>query len=257
MKTGYSALLLMIIFLSCNQTQEKEQPNLVTDSSLANNNTDTILTGYIDTTLAGIYQAVLPCIGCENRLHTIMLNADGTFRLEEEFIGKGLGPSVTRGTWLRNKNEVKLVMGNVALQTYFLQNDSLILAGPSGEKNDATNYTVNKMPSNKHTAWQDKWKSGVDFFGIGTEPFWSISIQNKKQVILKFAGREQPIIVEAPTPSDFSDSLVYEYKGKGNQLRVTIYPRFCNDGMSDFLYEQSVHVMYNGLLLKGCGRFRE
>lgn len=257
MKTGYSALLLMIIFLSCNQTQEKTQPDPVTDSVPVKNPTDTILTGYIDTALAGIYQAVLPCTGCENRLHTVMLNADGTFRLEEEFIGKGLGPSVTRGTWQRHKNEVKLNMGNVALFTYPILNDSLKIAGPLSENDKGINYPLNKMPSNKHTAWLDKWKSGVDFFGIGTEPFWSISIQNKKQVILKFAGREQPIIVEAPTPSDYSDSIVYVYKGKGSQLRVTIYPLFCNDGMSDFLYEQSVHVIYDGLLLKGCGRFRE
>jgi uncharacterized membrane protein len=32
-----------------------------------------------------------------------------------------------------------------------------------------------------------------------------------------------------------------------------IYPRFCSDGMSDFLYTQQVKMVYKGKTYKGCG----
>ena len=46
------------------------------------------------------------------------------------------------------------------------------------------------------------------------------------------------------------DSTIYS----NDSLRVVVYPYFCNDGMSDFIYTNKVKVYYKGQAYKGCGQ---
>ena len=62
---------------------------------------------------------------------------------------------------------------------------------------------------------------------------------------LLVTGIEKPLINK--------DSTIYKLKSDTTMWSITILPQFCNDGMSDYLYQYKVNVKYNGILYKGCG----
>jgi uncharacterized membrane protein len=53
------------------------------------------------------------------------------------------------------------------------------------------------------------------------------------------------------TASASADSTVYT--ADNDSLLVTVYPLFCSDGMSDFLYTQKIKLVYKGQTYTGCG----
>ncbi len=102
-------------------------------------------------------------------------------------------------------------------------------------------------------SWKQKQIEGIDFIGIGNEPFWSLEIDNEKMIQFKLADWKKPVIVPVQTPIITKDSTLYNLRYENNPLRIVIYSQFCSDGMSDFLYQYKVAVNYKGSLYKGCG----
>ena len=61
------------------------------------------------------------------------------------------------------------------------------------------------------------------------------------------------MIVAIERPLITKDSTVYSVRAEGAPLRIVIFSQFCNDGMSDNLYEYKVVVQYLGQRYRGCG----
>lgn len=83
----------------------------------------------------------------------------------------------------------------------------------------------------------------------GTEPFWSVTIGGGRMV---YEGLDQPRVdVPAPAPRSFGNGTRYESAA----FTVDISPGPCSDGMSDFVYPDSVRVAFEGAEppLMGCG----
>jgi uncharacterized membrane protein len=210
-----------------------------------------------DTVLLGFYNGLLPCKDCQGIRHTLLLKNTGLFRLEEFVLGKNIFPEKRQGRWIRNGDSLRLMSNQKALATYYIKGDTLQLAHFDGRPmpdSIGKNYWIARIPgAAANPAWKKKKAAGTDFYAIGTEPFWSLEIDNDRGVSFKLADLPKPVTFSISQPTTGKDSTVYSLDNAGSKLEITIYNEFCNDGMSDNLYEQRVHVRYKGETFKGCG----
>lgn len=82
---------------------------------------------------------------------------------------------------------------------------------------------------------------------VGTEPFWSLSIDRNTISYRPMEGR----VVTAPKPRPIIGRNGETYRARG--MTVAITHRQCSDGMSDRTYADTVQVQIGRRTLKGCG----
>ena len=250
MKSIYLITAVLIIF-SCNQTPTTEKTVFVNDTTHVQ---DTVIfvkdsamaANFADSLPTGAYQGMYPCKGCEGIQQTILFTPDKKYRLEELTWGKSSFPKKAEGIWEIKSGMVWMYQPGKAPMNFFLRKDSLFT--------DSLQYALVKRElAVINPSWKQKQSEGVDFIGVGTEPFWSLEIDNEKMVQFKLSDWKKPIIVAVQKPIVTKDSTLYTLSSEGMPLRVIIYPQFCSDGMSDFLYQYKVVVSLKGNTYKGCG----
>lgn len=82
---------------------------------------------------------------------------------------------------------------------------------------------------------------------LGTEPFWSLSIDRDTITYRGIEGR--PLTVPKPRPIIGRDGETYRARG----MTIDITHRRCSDGMSDRTYTDTVRVTMGRRTLNGCG----
>lgn len=220
---------------------------------------DSIITPPITYSIpAGFFQGMLPCNGCEGIQQTIFFETDNTYKLEELNWGSKQPARKQNGRWEKKGDTILLYTRNTVASRFQFKSDSLYTVFRDGKTIGTTEMQqfilVRKPSGTANDAWRQKGEQGIDFYAIGNEPFWNIEIDNERMILFKVADWQKPIIVPIEIPKTFRDSIVYIIPDS-NKLRITILNEFCGDGMSDFLYEQKVHVRYKGQLFKGCGMY--
>jgi uncharacterized membrane protein len=196
----------------------------------------------------GIYQVGLPCSDCKTLQHTIAFYPDKTFRLEEEKWGKTQTLSKIKGNWSITNNTLSLYQDHLVVSQYNLRGDSLLYISGSKE------YALNKLPAaTGNDVWRKEQKKGITFFGVGNEPFWNIEISDREKIAFHLAEWGKPLQYKPANPVRSGDSLVYTTANDSGTLHVAIYDQFCSDGMSDFIYNNKVKVVYKGRVFNGCG----
>lgn len=91
-------------------------------------------------------------------------------------------------------------------------------------------------------------QSGQTYRALGTEPFWSVAVENGRMIYTDPEGRR--IDVRAPAPSMTRFGRRYQSR----RLTMIITPGHeCSDGMSDRRYRDTVRVIVDGRRLDGCG----
>ncbi|MHA4842952.1 copper resistance protein NlpE N-terminal domain-containing protein [Flavitalea antarctica] len=263
MKTFLTLIILGLIGVSAWYfiTQEK-QPEVIT---VTTNNTDTVLivkdsiinAGNYETVPLGFYQGMLPCRTCEGIQRTVMFTADQGFIMEELNWGKSTTAVKSQGTWSENNGVFILSQKGKIVSRYKLVKDSLINTEYNGAKipdSLSKQYVLfKKNTSPQNASWQKRRSEGIDIVGNGTEPFWSIEIDKEKLILFRLAGADKPVIIPIEKPVITKDSTVYAVStDAGVPLKISILSRFCNDGMSDHLYEYKMTVWYNNKVYKGC-----
>lgn len=244
-------LFASLIILSCKQKPAKEKTVFVNDTTHVQDTVifikdSTMAADFADSLPNGAYQGMYPCKGCEGIQQTILFTPDKKYRLEELTWGKSSLPKKTEGIWEKKNGMVWMYQPGRTPLKFFLRKDSLYT--------DSLQYALVKRElATLNPSWKQKQIQGIDFIGIGNEPFWSLEIDNEKMVQFKLADWKKPVIVPVEMPIVTKDSTLYNLKTENNLLRIIIYPQFCSDGMSDFLYQYKVVVMFKGSLYKGCG----
>lgn len=249
MKFIYLFILSIIIF-SCNDAP--------TEKTVFVNNTthvqDTIIfikdssmqAALADSLSGGAYQGMYPCKGCEGIQQTILFTTDKKYRLEELQWGKSSLPKKTEGIWEKKKNMVWLYQQGKAPLKFFFKKDSLYT--------DSLQYALVKRElASLNPSWKQKQNEGIDFIGVGNEPFWNLEIDNEKMISFNLADWKKPVTVPFKNPVVTKDSTVYDLATQGSPLRIIVYSQFCSDGMSDMLYQYKVSVSFKGATYKGCG----
>ncbi len=252
----YSLLLVYTVIYGCNNdnlnTTITETDSSFTDTiNYAVNEDSLLLATNTMRPPEGIYQGVLPCDGCKGIEHTVLFNRDLTFRLQETKLGKkGENPFNTSGTWKPTEGVLWLYREGVVQARYTWQSDTLVYMDAKTSKR----YPLRKLTSAlENDVWRAKKEAGIEFFGVGNEPFWNIEIDEQKGLAFHLAEWGAPQQFKPATPQIARDSTVYNTANDSATLRVVIYNTFCSDGMSDFIYSQSVKVLYNGQTYRGCG----
>ena len=223
---------------------------LIVKDSIINANT-------FDTIPSGFYQGMLPCKNCEGLQRTILFSADDQFKMEELDWGKGTQAKRTAGTWEKENGRFVLSLNDKVVAKYKLVKDSLIntenngIRIPDSLSRQYVLFKKNTAPEN--LSWRKRKSEGIDIIGNGNDPFWNVEIDNEKLILFKVESFAKPVIVPIEKPLITRDSTVYSVTTEGgNVLRISIFSKFCNDGVSDHLYEYKMTVWYKGQLYKGC-----
>jgi heat shock protein HslJ len=90
-------------------------------------------------------------------------------------------------------------------------------------------------------------QGGSTYRALGTEPFWSVTINGGRMVYDDAQGRKVAVRTPAARPSFNGRRYV------SRRLTVDITRQPCSDGMSDFTYADTVRVTVDGRVLRGCG----
>jgi len=87
----------------------------------------------------------------------------------------------------------------------------------------------------------------ADYSALGTEPFWSVSIENDRMTYESLNG---------PNFSEAAPVSATTFNGRiwaSDRLVVAATHAQCSDGMSDNIYADTVMVVVDGVIARGCG----
>lgn len=102
----------------------------------------------------------------------------------------------------------------------------------------------------------------LHFIGSGTEPFWSIEIEERKLVFESPDKNYKTISGFINTVDVSGDTTTFTAEDEHNKIEVTLMMQNCTDGMSDKNYSHRVHVSIKrnneemAKEYKGCGNFQ-
>ena len=213
--------------------------------------------GAYDSIPSGFYQGMLPCKNCDAIQRTILFTENGHFKMEELNWGKGSPARAVEGTWEKEKGHFKLYENEKPIAEYRLSKDSLINTQNNGAQiPDSLSHQYALFRKNvgpENASWKKRRSEGVELFGTGGDPYWSVEIDKDKFILFKAPTIQRPVIVPIERPQPTKDSLVYSINTDGgNLLKVSIAPGFCTDGLSDHIYEYRMTVTYKGQTYRGC-----
>jgi uncharacterized membrane protein len=263
MKALLFLLLVVIIgavawyFISQSQSPKPASEKVIVTDTMLVVKDSIINANTFDTIPSGFYQGMLPCKNCEGIQRTILFSADDQYKMEELDWGRGTPAKKTAGTWQKDKGRFILSLNDKVVAKYKLVKDSLINTENNGThipdslSKQYVLFKKNTAPEN--LAWRKRKSEGIDIVGNGNDPFWNVEIDNEKLILFKAESFAKPVIVPIEKPVITKDSTVYSVTTEGgNFLRISIFSKFCNDGVSDHLYEYKMTVWYKGQLYKGC-----
>lgn len=194
---------------------------------------------------SGIYQFMLP-YGKYSILHTVAFS-DGRYRLQEEYLEKD-STVVDEGTWTPSQGFIWLYRGQLVRGRYSWKGDTLQYFSPRlGRMFSMTKQTL----AGNGPVWREKAAAGAVFYGVGTEPFWSVEIDRRNLLTVSMPEWTAPLKIKNANRVQTNDSTVYT--SVSDSLQVVTYPYFCSDGMSDFTYTTRVKFVYKGQAYNGCG----
>jgi uncharacterized membrane protein len=196
---------------------------------------------------SGIYQGILELEGKMEQ--TVAFYPDMTYRLEEHYVEKDSTVAL-QGTWAPSNGFIWLYDDHVVRARYRWKGETLEYYNPLNRKSypmqSRTGVMVNKV-------WREKKNAGLSFYGIGNEPFWNIEFTKTDTLSFLLSEWSKPIRLKLKEKSESKDSAAYLAGNDSTQLKLTIYPLFCSDGMSDFIYRNRIRVEYKGQVYHGCG----
>lgn len=198
----------------------------------------------------GFYGVTLPCTNCKGIEHTVLFNRDLSYRLEEKVLGSETAVTKIKGSWKPLKGDIWLYKDGGVTARYSWKGDTLhYIDAKSGVR-----IPLRQLPAAmNNTTWKSKGAEGIEVFGIGTEPFWNITVDEHKSIVFTLADWPKPMTFKWSKPLVSADSTVYQTRKDTGRLRVVIYNTFCSDGMSDNIYNNKIKVVYNNDVYNGCG----
>jgi uncharacterized membrane protein len=198
---------------------------------------------------SGIYHAHIPFEGSSGINQTVAFYPDYTFRLQEKYsINKKDSTVVTSGTWAPSDGFIWLYKDQIVRARYSWKGDSLFYFSPYYKKSFPLRSATDVMQT---STWKNR--QGTTVFAIGNEPFWNIELLQNDTVTLQFADRTELIRLKVKQKLPGADSTVFIAGNDSLQLRLSVYPYFCSDGMSDGVYRNQVRVQLNQQVWNGCG----
>ena len=200
---------------------------------------------------SGVYHSILPYDDSSKLEQTVKFYDNNTFRLQEKYLGgKKDSTVITEGTWAPSNGFIWLYKEQVVWGRYKWKGDTLQYFSPPSKKSYAM-LPLSDVMSN--VVWQNKKKEGAVLYAIGNEPSWTIEFDNKDTIRFLLSDWKTPLKIKLTESAKASDTTFYVAQTDSSQLKITVLPFFCRDGMSAYVYQNKVQVQYNHQTYKGCG----
>lgn len=251
-------LYLAILAAGCTMPDEKKfQATMTMDSSSLSASDSNTAVGEEAPALPeaarlrspkGFYHASLPISGGIDQ--TIAFYSDYTYRLQESYRSAKDSVVVTKGSWTPSDGFIWLYKDQVVRGRYSWKNDQLQYYSPLLKKSFPMQPLQDILTN---SSWKGKAAAGTAVFGIGNEPFWSVEVMGQDSLIFQLADRGNPLHLKIKTTERSADSTVYHASNDSVSIRLSVYPYFCNDGMSDQVYTHQVRLQFGHQSYKGCG----
>lgn len=256
---------LCLVFSACTLPAEREAKKAAQRSATTVMETHDTNTAALDTANSialpriqkikspgGIYRTVLS-VDDQKVEQTIAFNSDLTYRLEEKYIPED-SLVVTEGTWTPSDGFVWLYKDQVARGRYKWKGNILQYYSPQLRKSFSMTLLQEALSD---SSWSKKRRQDVVLLGVGNEPFWNVEYNDKDTISFMLAEWEHPVKMKVDSSFNTNDSTGYIARSDSTLLRVTVFPQFCSDGMSDFIYRNKIRVRFNKQVYSGCGiRYR-
>ena len=258
-------LYILLLISSCKLPEEKLEDEVAdTNSDTTTIKTSNEYAAVKDDTLlqplpvpkkikkpSGIYRTTLPYDETSQMEQTIAFYNNYTFQLEEKYtINKKDSIVTTQGNWSPSDGYIWIYKEQVMRGRYIWKGDTLQYLSPRFKKKYSMHSIKDALENN---VWRNKKKEGIVVFGIGNEPFWSIEVNNKDSVSFLLSEWPAPVTLKIDSLNNTPESIIYLAHKDSIQLKLTVFPLFCNDGMSDFMYRNKVKIQYNNQTYSGCG----
>lgn len=259
-----TVFLLSIMLLACSSPKKKE--NSIASGKLSKEDSVvTLQSNDINTAVqtedkddalpavkrikkpAGIYHAVLPL---ENQIEqTIVFNSNLTYRLEEKYPDDKDSVVITEGNWMPSDGFIWLYKDQVARGRYKWRGDTLQYFSPLLKKS----FPMQPMAdASQSEALRYKGKNGVIVYGTSNEPFWSIEYNNKDSISFLLLEWEHPLKLKVQSTFNTKDSVGYIARNDSTEIRLVVFPYFCNDQITNLTYPNKIKVHFNQHTYSGC-----
>ena len=250
--TTIAGFIFFSFLSSCQTAEEKDDQINVTETPAPKLPATDLLTGNNSNEVTGFYQGTFPCNDCEGMKHLLLLKKNGTYKQSYTNVDSNKVKSHSTGTWTIRGNQVTLIENNQNKLVFDYINDDLMaisideimIKDPSKYVLVKKSFAGNRPPTEAN--------KGTLFVAHGNEPFWSLKIKNGL-ISFKLIDWKNDLTAENVHGEKINDSTVYTLMSKGKEWKVAIIDQFCNDGMSDLIYEYVVIVHYQGKEYTGCG----
>ncbi len=108
----------------------------------------------------------------------------------------------------------------------------------------------------ERSPWDEARRRGVEFRGLGTEPFWSLEVHGgpEPRIELNLDMGERRLLV--PQPGALTDGEGYAGQADdGSPVTLRIAREECSDGMSDQVFPAAIELSVGDQDYRGCGAF--
>lgn len=222
--------------------------------------------------LNGIYSGITSCADCDGIEYTIALSDDFSYSTKSVYLGRDENAFETSGNYKIQDGIIHLLNDDEGLLYFKKSGENLQILDRNREEISGSLADMYVLkPATKQTEISEgnvhKLKikragEGVDFFAIGNEPSWSLTMDFDKQ--FKFQSLSG-ITLNTP-PIDSKDMLntdiaTYSVTTESGSLEIEILRINCQDGMSGQLFDYTVNVKAkNGAdpdftNFSGCGTY--
>lgn len=257
MKYILTALCVLLTFISCKEASKNKDATDGAETSSLETLMDTgALTpsSMADSAVVGVYQGIFPCADCDGIQQTILFKPDHTFAQEQTIWKKNEEATRSIGRWRLNGNSIELFQNRQRVAVFEMKGEKLYASMISEIKlKDSLKYILAKGElAGDREVWKQKKSKGIDFVGIGNEPFWNIEIKGS-QLSFRLMEWNKPVVATIGEMEKNIDSTAYYLVTNNKNWTVKILPHLSSDGMSDYIYEYKVLVIYDGNTYHGSG----
>ena len=217
--------------------------------------------------LVGLWGSTLPCseIDCESIAYKLYIKKNKEYREHLTYKKKKAKTVKTTGKWDLTDGILTLYNERGTITKYRPEINKLIPLTPDGEV--IRLYEITKLSNNFNEIdgtdiWQKERAKGIDFVGMGNEPFWNVkidligtmSISRLGEKDIEFSNVKESLIMDSP-------GVTYTGVTPQAELKVDILKIDCTDNMSGEIFPYTVKVnikLSNGTKVtqyRGCGKY--
>ena len=213
------------------------------------------------------WDGTLPCADCQGIEYKLELLDNGTYSESALYIGKSDEVIERSGQWaISSDSIIQILKENGETHALFRFSKTYIeLLDRKGKVIDSDmhdSYRLNRIDPYRDI-WLEKALKGIDFAGMGNEPFWNVQITMEDSISFSSLSIPSALSFKTPVPSYTQNlgGIRFHTQSMAGSMDITINKGKCIDDMSgeEFPFEVIVQIlekgMDSGVVFNGCGRY--